>query len=83
MTTESLFLENENGGVLTLTLNRTAVHNALNKPLLDALSQNWKILHHDEIFDVSLSPALARRHFVRVPTSRNVKASLLNRHVRL
>ena len=38
MTEQPLFLEDESNGVLTLTLNRTDVHNALNKPLLDALS---------------------------------------------
>ncbi len=44
MTEQSLFLEAENGGVLTLTLNRSAVHNALNKPLLDALSEKLEAI---------------------------------------
>ena len=35
---ENLLLTEEADGVLTLTLNRTDVHNALNKPLLLALS---------------------------------------------
>ena len=38
MTEQPLFLEDESNGVLTLTLNRADVHNALNRPLLDALS---------------------------------------------
>ena len=44
MTEQPLFLEDNTNGVLTLTLNRTDVHNALNKPLLDALSDKLEAL---------------------------------------